>query len=86
MAVPLIELKGTWKEIEAQIPDFRDQRLHVIVLPDNDLSSDATAAQSPLDVALADIWGSVPNASWDQLPADFSENLDHYLYGTPKRK
>jgi putative addiction module CopG family antidote len=27
----------------------------------------------------------VPDAVFDQIPADSSEQLDHYLYGTPKR-
>ncbi len=27
----------------------------------------------------------VPDAAFDQVPADSSEQLDHYLYGTPRR-
>jgi hypothetical protein len=27
----------------------------------------------------------VPRASWKRVPADLSVNLDHYLYGFPKR-
>jgi putative addiction module CopG family antidote len=27
----------------------------------------------------------VPDAEFDQVPADSSEQLDHYLYGTPRR-
>ena len=27
----------------------------------------------------------VPDAVFDQIPADSSEQLDHYLYGTPRR-
>jgi putative addiction module CopG family antidote len=27
----------------------------------------------------------VPDAEFDRVPADSSEQLDHYLYGTPKR-
>jgi hypothetical protein len=27
----------------------------------------------------------VPMEEWDALPTDLSENLDHYLYGVPKR-
>ena len=30
------------------------------------------------------IWADVPKEEWDRLPADLSENLDHYIYGTPK--
>ena len=27
----------------------------------------------------------IPRAELDKLPADLIENLDHYIYGTPKR-
>ena len=26
----------------------------------------------------------VPDEAWDEVPADASENLDQYLYGTPR--
>jgi len=29
--------------------------------------------------------GKVPSEEWNRLPADLSENLDHYVYGTPRR-
>ena len=28
----------------------------------------------------------VPAEEWRKLPHDFNENLDHYLYGSPKKK
>ena len=28
---------------------------------------------------------SVPKEEWEKLPPDFNENLDHYLYGSPKK-
>ena len=30
------------------------------------------------------IWADVPAAEWDRLPPDLTDNLDHYIYGTPK--
>ena len=27
----------------------------------------------------------IPQEEWDKLPPDLSFNLDHYIYGTPKR-
>src|SRR6266849_4099917 len=30
------------------------------------------------------IWRDVPEEDLSKLPPDFSANLDHYLYGTPK--
>jgi len=27
----------------------------------------------------------IPDSEWDKFPTDFAQNIDHYLYGTPKR-
>ena len=27
----------------------------------------------------------IPQEEWDKLPDDLNDNLDHYLYGTPKK-
>jgi hypothetical protein len=31
------------------------------------------------------IWADVPESEWDRLPPDLTDQLDHYIYGTPKR-
>jgi hypothetical protein len=28
---------------------------------------------------------AVPQRSWDELPRDLSANIDHYVYGLPRR-
>ena len=28
----------------------------------------------------------VPDEVWEKVPANGAENIDHYLYGSPKRK
>ena len=33
---------------------------------------------------IAAIWADMPASEWDRLPPDLSDNLDHYIYGTPK--
>ncbi len=40
--------------------------------------------QSLLD-KLEAISKSVPDEVWEKLPADGAENIDHYLYGAPKK-
>ena len=35
---------------------------------------------------LAVISSRVPDEVWEKIPADGAENIDHYLYGSPKRK
>jgi hypothetical protein len=38
-----------------------------------------------IEEIIADFAGQVPKEDWDRLPSDLSGNLDHYLYGSPKR-
>ncbi len=38
-----------------------------------------------IEDVLADLASRVPAGEWRRLPADLTDNLDHYLYGTPKR-
>lgn len=33
-----------------------------------------------------DIVASVSKEAWDEIPADGAINVDHYLYGAPKRR
>jgi hypothetical protein len=33
-----------------------------------------------------EITGSVPEESWEKMPPDLSKNIDHYLYGCPKKR
>lgn len=39
----------------------------------------------PIEEVLADIASRVPGQQWAKLPPDLTDQLDHYLYGTPKR-
>ena len=41
-------------------------------------------SEMPLEDAIAEIMSSVPPEDWATLPEDLSDNLDHYLYGTPR--
>jgi len=38
-----------------------------------------------IEDVLASIAAEVPKEDWDCLPADLTDDLDHYLYGTPRR-
>ncbi len=64
-----------------------------VVLPDGaavrvELAAPATEDFDPNTPAIEDqlraIWADVPMEEWDRLPADLTEHLDHYIYGTPK--
>ena len=83
MTTPLL-LEGTWAEITARIPDFAGQKLRVLVYPVEE--NGKTAADSrPIAVVLAEIAATMPASELANLPPDFTDQLDHYIYGTPKR-
>ena len=39
----------------------------------------------PIEDVLAAIAAEVPKEEWDKLPPDLSDQLDHYIYGVPRR-
>ena len=84
MTTPLLELEGTWEEIAARIPDFSGQKLRVLVYPATDNGTEAPETR-PIAEVLAEIAAAIPAAEIAKLPPDFTDQLDHYLYGTPKR-
>jgi hypothetical protein len=84
MTTPLLELEGTWEEIVAQIPDFSGQKLRVLVYPATGHSAEGHDTRHIAEV-LAEIAAAIPTGELAQLPSDFADQLNHYIYGTPKR-
>ena len=39
-----------------------------------------------LEAELVALGNSAPAGTWDNVPTDLWANIDHYLYGAPKRK
>jgi hypothetical protein len=83
MAVPLLELEGTWEEIKERLPDLAGQKLRIVVFPAAKRAVDETDAR-PIDELLAGIAAEIPPEELAKLPPDFTDQLDHYTYGTPK--
>jgi hypothetical protein len=59
----------------------------VVPTPDQDRAyhHGLRAAARPIEDVLAELARGVPAEDWKKLPSDLTDNLDHYLYGTPKR-
>ena len=51
--------------------------------PLGEVPYDATAR--PIEEVLEELAAEIPREAWDSLPLDLTDNLDHYLYGTPKQ-
>jgi hypothetical protein len=82
----VIEIEGTWEEITACAEQFTGRRLRVTVLPEESPGTSEKSASPSLEEAIAAIVATVPEEEWAKLPADLGDNLDHYIYGTPKRE
>jgi predicted transcriptional regulator len=48
-----------------------------------DLPFDETA--KPIWKEIEEIAARIPKEEWDKIPIDAAENLDHYLYGHPRK-
>lgn len=53
------------------------------ISPVGEIAFDRSA--KPISKILAELSKDVPQEDWEKLPKDLSENLDHYIYGTPKK-
>jgi hypothetical protein len=40
----------------------------------------------PIWEEVLEIGASIPMEEWEKVPTDLSINLDHYLYGSPKKE
>ena len=72
-------------EIIAELPKLQrqdlervDARLHQLL---DSTKASAEAPHQPIGQVLLEFAGKAQG-----LPADYSTNLDHYLYGVPKRR
>jgi Arc/MetJ-type ribon-helix-helix transcriptional regulator len=68
-------------ELDEIVPDSRNG--------EQDWSSPGKPAdhpdRKPIWERLDELRKSVPAEEWDKLPVDGAEQLDHYIYGSPKR-
>lgn len=53
--------------------------------PAPEQSAEPERTKLSIEEKIAQIVADVPSEVWDNLPDDLSEQLDHYLYGLPKR-
>jgi hypothetical protein len=81
-----VEIEGTWEEVAAHAPYLRGRRVRLTVLPERSQNNDGGGEDTrTLEEKIAEIVAQVPEEEWEKLPADLGSQLDHYIYGTPKR-
>jgi hypothetical protein len=62
------------------LPEGAEVRVELAALAKEDRNPNAP----PIEERLRAIWADIPQEEWDRLPADLTDNLDHYIYGTPR--
>ena len=63
------------------LPEGAAVRVELVAGPLDEKSLSAL----PVEDEIAAIWRDVSHQEWAVLPADLSSNIDHYIYGVPKR-
>jgi hypothetical protein len=71
----VIQLQGS-----VVLPEGAEVRVELAAAGKEAFDPDAPTIEDRLRAIVAD----VPQKEWDRLPADLSDHLDHYIYGTPK--
>jgi len=71
---------------EAIAAAWRAFQQHEPTTPNEPASGqEAPRRRNPIWERAEEIRRGVPDEEWAKLPADGAEQLDHYIYGTPKR-
>ena len=70
-------------EEDAELLRLKKEKLRLKDRLEAMIHQDASARS--IEEIIAELANQVPREEWDRLPSDLSDNLDHYLYGSPKR-
>jgi hypothetical protein len=77
-------IEGTPDEVTTQLRHWPRKRVRVSLLPEIPEPQEHTESCS-ITEKIAAIMADVSEEDWSKLPTDLSDNLDHYIYGTPKQ-
>ncbi|MCP9495512.1 MAG: hypothetical protein MSG64_13785 [Pyrinomonadaceae bacterium MAG19_C2-C3] len=70
------------EKVRALPPEKQRELLNIV----EDLTQPSAPARMTIWDEVDEITKDVPPEAWDELPTDGSVNVDHYLYGAPKRQ
>jgi hypothetical protein len=85
--------RDLWAEVERRVPPReraafvrRAVQRELGVSPTEEAPGETSVDTGASILAMVEkVWGNIPEEEMAKLPSDLSANLDHYLYGTPKR-
>ncbi len=73
------------EKIHAFPPEKQQKILEYAESLDENKDSEDVPKRQTIWAKVKDIIEEVPNEEWAKLPTDGSINVDHYLYGSPKK-
>ena len=79
----LLQVKGRGKFSPQGKPENIEEVTELNLQAAGEIPFDKTAR--PIEDILMELANEIPEEERKKLPSDLSENLDHYLYGTPKK-
>lgn len=76
------------EKVRALSPEKQQELLGIVETLEREFVSGEMADQDhrPIWEVIEEISSQAPMAAWDDVPTDGSINVDHYLYGAPKRQ
>ena len=77
------------ERVRALSPEQQQEALKLLDMLANGTTSlepGADKRRRPIWEVIEEINAQLPEDTWDRVPTDGSINLDHYLYGAPKRQ
>jgi len=78
-----MQVKGTGKRTPQGKLESVDEISELKLQTSAEITYDETAR--PIEEILMELANEIPEEERKKLPSDLSENLDHYLYGSPKK-
>ena len=72
-------------EEPVELPDGTEVRVEIESPGAVPAAASLGDGQRPIEEVLAALAAGIPDAEWNKLPTDLSSQIDHYVYGLPKR-
>jgi hypothetical protein len=86
-----MQISGAWdtsfpvtRSVSKQIKGYELKRKAMPGLPEK-VTIPMRSDVETIEAILRSLAAKVPTEDWKRLPADLTDDLDHYLYGTPKK-
>jgi hypothetical protein len=87
---PVLEMEATGEQLLQELPerlaDFKEQKFHITLTPIERMGKTAESPRKPtIQEEIAALFADIPPEERAKVPADLTDQLDHYIYGTPKK-